>query len=128
MSQNVSARAGGDTKVLVVEDEFFIADELRRNLTTAGLLVLGPVSSNEDALDLLEQELPDIAVLDVHLGGGARVSPVAAKLRQLNVPFVLATASSAHELASDPVLAGAVNLGKPTDMGRLIETVRKLVK
>ncbi|PDT21446.1 response regulator [Rhizobium hidalgonense] len=127
MRDNVSARTGGETKALVVEDEFFIADELRRNPTTPGLLVLGPVSSNEDALDLLEQELPDIAVLDVHLGG-ARVSPVAAKLRQFNVPFVLATASPDHELASDPVLAGALNLGKPTDMDRLIETVRKLVK
>ncbi|WP_434733642.1 response regulator [Rhizobium sp. YTUHZ044] len=126
MSDIVDTRAGA-TKVLVVEEEFFIADELRRKLTAAGLRVLGPVSSNEHALDLLEQERPDVAVLDVHLGG-ARATPVAAKLRQLNIPFVLATASPAHELASDPVLAGAVILEKPTDFGLLIETVRRAVK
>ncbi|MBX5222366.1 response regulator [Rhizobium sp. NLR8a] len=125
MSEIVDTRAGA-TKVLVVEDEFFIADELRRKLTAAGLRVLGPVSSNEHALDLLEQERPDVAVLDVHLGG-ARATPVAAKLRQLNIPFVLATASPAHELAS-PVLADAVILEKPTDFGLLIETVRRVVK
>ncbi|MBX5154737.1 response regulator [Rhizobium lentis] len=126
MSDIVDKRAGA-TKVLVVEDEFFIADELRRKLTAAGLQVLGPVSSNERALDLLEQDRPDVAVLDVHLGE-ARVTAVAAKLRQLNVPIVLATASPAHELASDPVLAGAVILEKPTDFGLLIETVRRAVK
>jgi len=126
VSDIVDTRAGA-TKVLVVEDEFFIADELRRKLTAAGLQVLGPVSSNERALDLLEQDRPDVAVLDVHLGE-ARVTSVAAKLRQLNIPFVLATASPAHELASDPVLAGAVILEKPTDFGLLIETVRRAVK
>ncbi|MDO3434642.1 response regulator [Rhizobium sp. CBN3] len=126
MSDAVDARAEGET-VLVVEDEFFIADELRRNLTAAGLRVLGPVSSNKDALDLLEEERPDVAVLDVHLGG-ARATSVAAKLRQLNIPFVLATASPAHELASDPVLAGAVILEKPTNFGRLIEAVRRVIK
>ncbi|MBX4885370.1 response regulator [Rhizobium bangladeshense] len=127
MSGTFEARAGGETKVLVVEDEFFIADELRRKLTAAGLLVLGPVSSNEGALDLLEQQRPAIAVLDIHIGG-TRVNPVAAKLRQLNVPFVLATASSPHEIASDPVLAGAVILEKPTDLDRLIEIVRRVIK
>ncbi|MBW9063360.1 response regulator [Rhizobium herbae] len=118
--------AEGQTKVLVVEDEFFIADDLRRSLTAAGLRVLGPVASNEDAFGVLEQELPDCAVLDVHLGR-TRVSPVATKLRQLNIPFVLTTASPAHELASDPALASAINLGKPTNLNRLIETIRQLV-
>ncbi|MBB4238952.1 response regulator [Rhizobium esperanzae] len=127
MSNAVDTRAGTEIKVLVVEDEFFIADELRGNLTAAGFLVLGPASSNEDALDLLEQERPDVAVLDVHLGE-ATVNPVAAKLRQMNVPFVLTTASPAHELASDPDLAGAVILPKPTDFGRLVEILRNLAR
>ncbi|WP_434729922.1 response regulator [Rhizobium binae] len=80
MSDSVDARAKGETTILVVEDEFFIADELRRKLSAAGLRVLGPVSSNENALDLLQQERPDVAVLDVHLAG-TRATPVAADKR-----------------------------------------------
>jgi DNA-binding NtrC family response regulator len=117
--------ATSQIKVLIVEDEFFIADELRRNLSKAGLLVLGPTPSVDSALDLISEERPDVAVLDVYLGR-ERVTPVALELQALNVPFVLATASPAHELASEPVLAGALNLGKPTDSARLVETVREL--
>ncbi len=127
MGDAAEASREGGTRVLVVEDEFFIADELRRNLTAAGLRVLGPVSSNEDALELLEWELPHVAVLDVHMGG-ERVTPVATKLQQLKVPFVLTTASPPHELATDPVLSDAVNLGKPTDPDILVRAILDLVK
>lgn len=113
-------------RVLVVEDEYFIAEELRHVLSEAGFQVLGPASSNGAALDLLEAELPHVATLDVHMGG-VRVTPVAERLQQLNIPFVLASASSTHELSSDPVLASAVNLGKPTDADRLVKTIRNLV-
>lgn len=118
-------KIGGAHQILVVEDEFLIADELRRVLTAAGFRVLGPVSSNEDALDLIAQDKPDFAILDVHLGVEL-VTPVALELQRLNVPFVLTSAFSGHELASNPVLCDAINLGKPTNSGHLIETVRKL--
>ncbi len=54
---------------------------------------MGPVSSNEDALDLIDQDKPDFAVLDVYLGAET-VTPVALELQRLKVPFVLASASS----------------------------------
>ncbi|MBB3318281.1 DNA-binding response OmpR family regulator [Rhizobium sp. BK181] len=116
----------GRTAVLVVEDEFFIADDLRRVLVDAGFEVLGPASSVQDALDLLEAARPHAAVLDVHLGR-ENVTPVALELAKLNVPFVIATASPAQELAPFPILANAVNLGKPTDGSQMIDAIRKLV-
>ncbi len=54
--------------VLVVEDELFIAIELKAALAEAGFRVLGPVGSASDALDLLHDERPHAAVLDVNLG------------------------------------------------------------
>lgn len=98
----------GRTAVLVVEDELFIADDLRRVLVDAGFEVLGPASSVQDALDLLEAARPHAAVLDVHLGR-EKVTPVALELS----PF--------------PILANAVNLGKPTDGSQMIDAIRKLV-
>lgn len=109
--------------ILVVEDEMFIAMELERVLEDGGFLVQGPAASVSAALDLLEQECPKAAVLDFNLGR-EKVTPVALKLQSLGIPFVLTSATTESELARYEVLATATNLGKPTDMQRLVEAVR----
>lgn len=111
--------------VLVVEDEFFIAMELESVLTRGGFKVLGPASSVDEALDLLRDQRPDAAVLDVTLGS-EKVTPVAVLLKAWGVPFVLASASDAAELVRHDVLAKVPNLGKPTDMKHLVDVVRSL--
>ncbi|MBE7246447.1 MAG: response regulator, partial [Actinomycetospora chiangmaiensis] len=57
-------------RILVVEDEYIIAVEVKRWLLAAGCDVLGPVPSVDQALDLVEDRRPDAAVLDVNLGDG----------------------------------------------------------
>ncbi len=111
--------------VLVVEDEFFIAIELESVLTKGGFEVLGPASSVEQALALLKGQRPDAAVLDVTLGAET-VTPVALLLKSWGVPFILASASDAAALARHDALAEVPNLGKPTDMKRLVDVVRSL--
>lgn len=108
--------------VLVVEDELFIALEIKTALRSAGFQVLGPASSVDHALELLRDTKPDAAVLDVDLGG-ERVTPVALQLKALGVPFVLASAADPAALAQNPVLAEAPNLGKPTDMRELAKAI-----
>ncbi|XYD12106.1 response regulator (plasmid) [Methylobacterium sp. NMS12] len=79
-------------RVLVVEDEYLIAMEVKRWLLAAGADVVGPVPSVVQALDLIEdQGTLDAAVLDVNLGGGDMVFPVADALRALGVPYLFAT-------------------------------------
>lgn len=56
-------------KILVVEDEYMLADELHRALLSAGADVLGPVRDEESALHLLESETCDCAILDINLNG-----------------------------------------------------------
>jgi DNA-binding response OmpR family regulator len=106
--------------VLLVEDEFLIALDLEWLLERHGWRVLGPAATVAQALRLLEQdeEPPDAALLDVNLRGEL-VTPVAAALRARGVPFVLASAYDRVDLGV-PALAGAVNVGKPTDERRLL--------
>ncbi len=78
-------------RILVVEDEFVIAIEVKRWLQAAGAEVLGPVPSADRALDLIEDHQPDAAVLDVNLGHDADVYPVADKLDMLGVPYLFTT-------------------------------------
>lgn len=112
-------------QVLVVEDEILLAMQLEDALTDGGFDVLGPAGSVDHALNLLDKQRPHAAVLDVTLGG-EKVTPVALLLKSLGIPFILASASDAAELARHHVLADALNLGKPTDLARLVDVIRGL--
>jgi DNA-binding response OmpR family regulator len=83
-------------RVLVVEDEYLIAMELKDALESAGIDVLGPVPSVADAMRLLDGPV-DGAVLDINLGGES-VYPLCEALRSRNVHFVFATGYSAEDV------------------------------
>ena len=77
--------------ILVVEDEYLLAEDLREELEQQGAEVLGPVSNVADAMELLRQgPAPDMAILDINLGGET-VYPVADTLRAQGIPFIFAT-------------------------------------
>jgi DNA-binding response OmpR family regulator len=78
-------------RVLVVEDEYLLAEDLREGLVKQGAEVMGPVATVADALELLRQgPMPDTAILDINLGG-EMVYPLADELRAKGIPFIFAT-------------------------------------
>lgn len=112
-------------RVLIVEDEFLIAMELAATLEAHGFEVLGPVASVDKALQALEGERPDAVVLDLNLQGKA-ATEVAGKLRELDVPFVIASAYSNTDLPRHASLLGITNVGKPTDRVTLLRILRSI--
>lgn len=110
--------------ILVVEDEYMIADEMVTVLASAGAVALGPVANVEDALHLLASEhLIDAAVLDVNLLGEA-VWPVIDALLQRNVPVVLSTGYDAGAIPAKYALLPRCE--KPTtgrDITKALEAV-----
>src|SRR3712207_3130691 len=56
-------------RVLLVEDEYYIADDLCQALEGCGASVVGPVPSLDKALVLAEAESLTCAVLDIDLRG-----------------------------------------------------------
>jgi DNA-binding LytR/AlgR family response regulator len=84
-------------------------------------MVLGPVSSVGQALDALNGEQPDVALLDVNLKG-ERATPVAAALQARRVPFVLITGYSALQL-NEPELRDAPRIDKPVNCRALRRAV-----
>ena len=108
----------GPFSVLVVEDEPMIAMDIQMMLEQQGLRVLGPVGTVERALGLLERALPDVAVLDLNLRGRL-VTPVAERLRNLGVPFIIASADPSVA-GSEAVFAGAQGIGKPIQEQHLL--------
>jgi DNA-binding NarL/FixJ family response regulator len=76
--------------VLVVEDQYLVADEMRRMVTALGGDVVGPVARATAAIDLLGKRPVDFALLDINLGNGDAY-PLAAELKRREVPFLFAT-------------------------------------
>ena len=110
--------------VLVVEDEFLIAMDVEAILEDHGYVVLGPVGSVEEALRLLEEGRPDVAVLDVNLRGQL-VFPVAKRLQVLNIPFVIASAYRSMKFDGAGAVSGAENIDKPIQERRLLEALSR---
>ncbi|MGJ4900627.1 response regulator [Bradyrhizobium sp. HKCCYLRH2060] len=80
-----------DRHILIVEDEYMLADELRCAFGSAGGTILGPVGTVPDALALIKREgRIEGAVLDVNLRGDMAF-PVADLLVERGVPFVFTT-------------------------------------
>src|SRR5919199_5504889 len=80
----------GPRSILIVEDEPLIAMMLEDFLDSLGHTVRGTCETVQCALDEVEKGGFDLAILDVNLKG-ENVWPVAAKLREKSVPFVIAT-------------------------------------
>jgi CheY-like chemotaxis protein len=77
-------------RVLVVEDDILIAMDIEQLLRDAGCTIVGPVSRVAEALELLQQNRIDAALLDINLGS-EQVFPVADVLDDSGIPFVLIT-------------------------------------
>jgi DNA-binding response OmpR family regulator len=97
-------------RILIVEDEFLIAEDLRRLIERAGATPIGPTLSERAARILASKEQIDAALLDVHLSDKTSEN-VALALKRRRVPFVIIT-GRAHE--SIPwTMRGTPFLGKP---------------
>jgi CheY-like chemotaxis protein len=106
--------------VLIVEDEYFLAQDLADYLHDLGVEVLGPVGTVAEALRLLESAEVQGAILDVNLKG-ERVYPVADVLRRKDVPFVFASGYGG-ELEPD-AYAEVPRCIKPVDYALLAKTL-----
>ena len=88
--QDNAAHTLNDRRVLIVEDDYFLADDLARGFGKAGIDIVGPVPSLAQALKLVEQQRIDMAVLDISLDGD-KVYDVADALIGRDVPILFVT-------------------------------------
>ncbi|MEG0720134.1 MAG: response regulator, partial [Comamonas sp.] len=79
-----------DLRVLVVENDEMSATLLQMQLAQSGAVVVGQAASVGEALRLLEETQPQIALLDYRLANHETSDPVAQVLAARRIPFVLA--------------------------------------
>lgn len=93
--------------ILIVEDEPLIAMMLEDFLDSLGHTVSATCDNVEEAMGEANKGGFDLAILDVNLNG-ENVWPVASRLREQGIPFVIATGGHVDppppEFASVPVI------------------------
>ena len=112
-------------RVLVVEDEYLVAALIEQILESAGCIVMGPVARVPEALDAVDHDDYDAAVLDVNLAG-ERINPVADALSERDVPFMFVTGYGENALPSK--YAERPHIGKPFRMAELLGMLSSILK
>lgn len=114
----------GGHRVLVVEDDFYLATDAARALRGAGAEVLGPCPNEEAAREELAEQRPDAAVIDINLGSGPSFK-LAETLKDQGIPFVFTTG---YDLAVIPTeFDGVERLQKPVQLRQIVAAIAKLV-
>lgn len=112
-------------RILVVEDEYLLAEELRLELEDAGADVIGPFGTVGEAAGVIRDEPTlDGAVLDVNLHG-EMVFEVADLLAARDVPFVFATGYDASMIPGR--FDSTARCEKPIDVRRLRDAIGRAV-
>lgn len=88
-------------KILIVEDEFIVANDLRIMLTRAGYEVTGVAASVVQAMELIQQRKPRLVLLDIYLKGALTGIDLARELRRMNIAFVYLSANSNQKILEE---------------------------
>lgn len=112
--------------ILVVEDEYILANELSWALEEEGATVLGPVATLEDALDFIRsEENIDGVLLDLNLQGKLAFA-AAELLLQRSVPFLFTTGYDKSIIPGK--LAHIRHCEKPVEPGDVTRLLAELIE
>jgi len=94
---NSTAKAIAGRRILVVEDEALIAEEIKERLTRAGGAVIATVDTGQQAIDTAMREHPELVLMDIRLKGPMDGVEAGEEIyRRLSIPIVYLTAHSDH--------------------------------
>ncbi|MCG6954414.1 MAG: response regulator [Gemmatimonadetes bacterium] len=116
-------------RVLIVEDEFLVAYELRLHLEESGFEVCGMVGTGAEAVAVAERTRPDCVLMDVSLKGDMDGIEAARKVvDRRRVPFVFMTGLPVAQVREQVrELDAAACLSKPVNFAELRRMILELV-
>ncbi len=81
------------SKIMIVEDEWITADDIKTSLQSLGYTVTSMVSSGKEAIQKAEEDRPDLVLMDIVLKGEMDGIEAANQIRsRFNIPIVYLTA------------------------------------
>jgi DNA-binding NarL/FixJ family response regulator len=112
-------------RILVIEDDFYLATDQQHMLEQAGATVIGPTGDREKAAQLAKPSQVDCAVVDINLGRGPSFE-LAAMLSKRGIPYIFTTGYDAAAIPSE--FSTIVRLEKPVRNREAIAALRQLAR
>ena len=109
--------------VLLVEDEFLIAMDLKMQLEAAGFPVVGPAASVEEGMAILDSGSICAAILDMNIRGSTSF-PIAERLAEAGTPFMFLSGNDTSRLMER--FSDRAVLTKPIHYPQLIGELRSI--
>lgn len=91
-----------ETRILIVEDEAIIAEDINDLLTSEGFIIAGVAHTGSDAIDMLKNRQPNFALLDIHLQGSLTGLDVAEVIHNTyNFPYIFLSSYDDEKTLAD---------------------------
>jgi DNA-binding NtrC family response regulator len=110
-------------RILVIEDDYFLADDLKQALTALGADVIGPIGNLTAAVKQVGSDGFDVAIVDINLQGEAAYV-IADQLEREGIPFGFATGYGAEAIPSR--FRNVIRWEKPCDVEQIARDVAQL--
>lgn len=131
MSTNTDEDASGQTetnetarRVVLAEDEAIIRLDLKETLELMGYDVVGDTGRGDEAVDLIRELQPDIAILDIKMPGLDGLSVARQVVEEQICAVLILSAFSQSELVTEATEAGVLGyLVKPFQRSELLPAI-----
>jgi DNA-binding response OmpR family regulator len=111
-------------RILVLEDDYYLARDEKALLESAGAAVVGPFGSGFGRAELPDKGEVDAALVDINLGSGPSFDAARA-LSDQEIPFVFVTGYDAGVIPED--LSHVQRIEKPVRERHVIEALTRLL-
>lgn len=115
-------------KILIVENETVIALDIKRTVIQLGYSVISAVSRGEEALSIINENKPDVVVMDILLDGdlnGIETGVIISE--KYKIPIIYITAYAKEILLRSKITESSVYLVKPFDEEELAEKIKEVL-
>jgi CheY-like chemotaxis protein len=112
-------------RILVVEDEYFLADDIVRALTALGARIVGPYGGLDEATGVVDGDIAiDAAIMDLNLRE-EMAFPLARSLRSRQIPLIFTTGYDRSSIA--PEFQDVRVWSKPLDIKALTRELAGMI-
>jgi len=125
-----AATAAVRGRVLIVEDEYFLALENEAALHAAGYKVVGIATTADDAVLIARQNHPDVVLMDIRLAGSRDGIDAAIEISdRLGIAIIFATALSDGETRERAERSFALGwLSKPYSSNEMLDAISRAMQ
>ncbi len=116
-------------RILIVEGESIVAEDIKRRLQDRGYTVSAVVSFGEEAIQKIEETKPDVVLMDIALRGDMKDLEKGEQIHtQFHIPVVYLTAYVDDKVLQQTKITASRWLTKPLEDKKLFDSIEMAIK